>query len=114
MPNDDYVCVIELEDINEDGEKRTIKVDWQLFEYIHLAYCLTLHKLQGTQAKNLILQVERGFLLDRSWLYTAISRAENKVHIIGKEADYRYGVKKQGAYDTRKTALAEMLSDPSF
>lgn len=114
VPNDDYVCVIELEDINEDGEKRTIKVDWQLFEYIHLAYCLTLHKLQGSQAKNLIILVERGFLLDRSWLYTAISRAENKVHIIGKEADYRYGVKKQGAYDTRKTALAEMLSDPSF
>lgn len=109
VPNDDYVCVIELEDLNEYGEKRIIKVDWKLFEYIHLAYCLTLHKLQGSQAENVIILVERGLLLDRSWLYTAVSRAENKVHIIGKESDYRYGVKKQGAYDTRKTALAEML-----
>ncbi|WP_420844462.1 ATP-binding domain-containing protein [Idiomarina rhizosphaerae] len=76
---------------------------------MHLAYCLTLHKLQGLQTKNVIILVERGFLLDRSWLYTAVSRAEDKLHIIGKKSDYRYGVKKKGAYDTQKTALAEML-----
>jgi exodeoxyribonuclease V alpha subunit len=109
VPNDDYACVIELEDLDEYGDKRIIKVDWQLFEYIHLAYCLTLHKVQGSQTKNVIILVERGLLLDRSWLYTAVSRAEDKLHIIGKESDYRYGVSKPGAYNTRKTGLAEML-----
>lgn len=110
-PNDDYVCVIELEDLNEYGKSRIIKVDWQLFEYIHLAYCLTLHKLQGSQASNVIILLERGILLDRSWLYTAITRSENKVLIIGKESDYRYGVSRPGAYDTRKTGLAGMLKE---
>jgi exodeoxyribonuclease V alpha subunit len=111
VATDDYACVVELEDLDEKGNKRLLEVDWQLFEYIDLAYCLTLHKLQGSQAPNVIVLLERGRLLDRSWLYTAVTRAEDKVHIIGKEADFRYGVNKQGAVDTRKTALAEMLKN---
>lgn len=110
-PTDDYACVMELEDLDEKGNKRILEVDWQLFEYIDLAYCLTLHKLQGSQAPNVIVLLERGRLLDRSWLYTAVTRSEDKVHIIGKETDFRYGVIKQGAVDTRKTALAEMLKN---
>lgn len=109
-----YACIVELEDFDEKGRKRLLEIDWQLFEYIDLAYCLTLHKLQGSQAPNVIVLLERGILLDRSWLYTAVTRAETKVHIIGKEADFRYAVNKQGAVDTRKTALAEMLKTPNF
>jgi len=111
VSTDDYACIIELEDLDERGNKRLLEVDWQLFEYIELAYCLTLHKLQGSQASNVIVLLERGMLLDRSWLYTAVTRAEDKVHIIGKESDFRYGVNKKGAVDTRKTALAEMLKN---
>ncbi|HCP98943.1 MAG TPA: hypothetical protein DIT74_14715, partial [Pseudoalteromonas sp.] len=110
-PTEDYACVLELEDLDEKGNKRLLEVDWQLFEYIDLAYCLTLHKLQGSQAPNVIVLLERGRLLDRSWLYTAVTRAEDKVHIIGTEAAFRYGVNKKGAVDTRKTALAEMLKN---
>lgn len=109
VATDKYACIVELEDFDEKGRKRLLEVDWQLFEYIDLAYCLTLHKLQGSQAPNVIVLLERGILLDRSWLYTAVTRAETKVHIIGKEGDFRYAVNKQGAVDTRKTALAEML-----
>jgi exodeoxyribonuclease V alpha subunit len=111
VATEEYSCTIELEDLDENGNKRLLEVDWQLFEYIDLAYCLTLHKLQGSQAPNVILLLERGLLLDRSWLYTAVTRAEDKVHIIGKESGFRYGVNKLGAVDTRKTALAEMLKN---
>lgn len=111
VATEEYACVIELEDFDKDGKKRTIEVDWQLFEYIDLAYALTLHKLQGSQAENVIVLLERSLLLDRSWLYTAVTRAENKVHIIGKECDFQYGISKRGAIDTRKTALSEMLKN---
>jgi|TARA_R110001583_G_scaffold184002_1_gene342888 exodeoxyribonuclease V alpha subunit len=111
VATDDYAFVVELEDLDEEGNKRRLEVGWQLFEYIDLAYCLTLHKLQGSQAPNVVVLLERGMLLDRSWLYTAVTRAEDKVHIIGKEADFRYAVNKSGAVDTRKTALAEMLKN---
>ncbi|MFA0025759.1 ATP-dependent RecD-like DNA helicase, partial [Vibrio sp. 10N.261.49.A5] len=100
VATEEYACVIELEDFDKDGKKRTIEVDWQLFEYIDLAYALTLHKLQGSQAENVIVLLERSLLLDRSWLYTAVTRAENKVHIIGKECDFQYGISKRGAIDT--------------
>ena len=40
-----------------------------------------------------------------------MTRAEDKVHIIGKDADFRHAINKQGAVDARKTALAEMLKN---
>ncbi len=111
VPTEEFACVVELEDLDENGNKRILKVNWQLFGYLELAYCLTLHKLQGSQAENVIIILERGLLLDRSWLYTAVTRAEDKVHIIGRESDFLYGIKKKGATDTRKTALLEMLKN---
>jgi exodeoxyribonuclease V alpha subunit len=110
-PTEEHACIVELEEMDQEGNKRLLKVEWRLFEYIDLAYCLTLHKLLGSQAENVIVLVERGILLDRSWLYTAVTRAESKVHIIGKESDFTYGVSKKAALDTRKTGLAEMLKN---
>jgi exodeoxyribonuclease V alpha subunit len=108
---EEVACTVQLEDLDEEGNKRTLNVDWLLFEYIDLAYCLTLHKLQGSQAPNVIVLLERGMLLDRSWIYTAITRAEKMVHLIGSKSDLDYGVSKHGAIDARKTGLQEMLSE---
>jgi exodeoxyribonuclease V alpha subunit len=111
IPTEEYACTIELEDFDLSGHKRLLKVDWNLFEYIDLAYCLTLHKLQGSQAECVIILLERGILLDRSWLYTAVTRAEKKVRIIGTKSDFLYGISKQGAFESRKTGLSKMLKN---
>lgn len=111
VPTDEYACVIALEELDEGGNARILLVDWQLFEYLDLAYCLTLHKFQGSQAQNIIVLVERSPLLDRSWLYTAVTRAEKRVHLIGKKSDFFYGIKKSGGLEMRKTALQEMLKN---
>lgn len=108
---DDIACTVELEDLDETGKNRSLAVDWQLIQDVELAYCVTLHKAQGSQASNVIVLVERGLWLDRSWLYTAITRAEQKVHLIGALSDFIYGVNKPGAISVRKTALAEMLKN---
>ena len=107
--NEEHACTVELEDVDNDGNSRVLNIDWDLFEYVELAYCLTLHKLQGSQAKNVIVLLERGQLLDRSWLYTAVTRAEDKVRIIGQKSDFEYAVYRKGASDLRKTGLVEML-----
>lgn len=106
---EEFACTVQLEDLDEEGNKRILNIDWLLFEYIDLAYCLTLHKLQGSQAPNVIVLLERGMLLDRSWIYTAITRAEQTVHMIGSKSDLYFGVKKRSAIDTRKTGLSGML-----
>jgi len=61
---------------------RTLKSD--LFDF---GYALTVHKAQGSQAKRVILFEERFAQMDedmwRRWLYTAVTRAEEELFIIG-------------------------------
>lgn len=56
-----------------------------LFDF---GYAMTVHKSQGSQAKEVLLFEERFHSMDdemwRRWLYTAITRAEEKLTIIGK------------------------------
>jgi len=63
--------------------KRTIKGD--LFDF---GYALTVHKAQGSQAKRVILFEERFSQMNdeqwRRWLYTAVTRAEEELYIIGE------------------------------
>ncbi len=55
-----------------------------LFDF---GYALTVHKAQGSQAKRVILFEERFKQMDaemwRRWLYTAVTRAEEELFIIG-------------------------------
>ncbi len=60
----------------------TLKGD--LFDF---GYALTVHKAQGSQAKKVIVFEERFKQMDdemwRRWLYTAVTRAEEELYIIG-------------------------------
>lgn len=55
---------------------------------IQLGYAITVHKMQGSQSKHIILlwyQMQRKDFLSRNMLYTAITRAEKDVIIFGSE-----------------------------
>lgn len=73
-----------LKDIPKLPNKETI----DLFDF---GYALTVHKAQGSQAKKVIVFEERFQKMDeemwRRWLYTAITRAENELYIIGDNYD---------------------------
>jgi exodeoxyribonuclease-5 len=55
--------------------------------YFDFGYALTVHKAQGSQAKKVILFDERFPKMTdddyRRWLYTAITRAEEELYIVG-------------------------------
>jgi exodeoxyribonuclease V alpha subunit len=61
----------------------------ELYEEFSLAYCLTVHKVQGSQYENIVLIIGNNH--HYSWsnsdakklLYTAISRAKSKCFILG-------------------------------
>jgi exodeoxyribonuclease V alpha subunit len=57
----------------DDGREIPI-ASWRML-YLHLAYAVTVHKLQGSQTEQAIVLVEPSRLLDRPLLYTAITRA---------------------------------------
>ena len=44
-------------------------------ESMELGYCITLHKAQGSQFPRVIIALQRSRIVDRAWLYTAITRA---------------------------------------
>ena len=55
--------------------------------FFDFGYALTVHKAQGSQAKRVVVFEERFPKMDddtfRRWLYTAVTRAEEELYIIG-------------------------------
>lgn len=64
------------------SRKKSVSVD--LFDF---GYAITVHKAQGSQARRVILFEERFSKMDdemwKKWLYTAVTRAEEELIIIG-------------------------------
>lgn len=51
--------------------------------YLQHAYAITCHQAQGSEFDCVIVALEKSRLLDRSWLYTATTRAKQKVIFLG-------------------------------
>lgn len=60
--------------------------------YLAPAYAISVHKAQGSQWPIVILSVFRSRLLDRSLLYTAVTRASEQVILVGSREDFRTGI----------------------
>jgi len=50
---------------------------------LQLGYALTGHKAQGDQARVVVIPLYTSQVLDPSWLYTAITRAQRQVVLVG-------------------------------
>lgn len=79
-----------------------------------LSYCCSIHSVQGSQAKAVIVVIDRSHvrMLSRNLCYTAVSRAQEKLVLIGDEAAIQEGLKVQEEKE-RDTELCEILLDKS-
>ena len=77
------------------------------------AYCLTVHKAQGSEFNNVILPISMSYyaMLNNQWLYTAITRASDKVIIIGENYAFERAVKKDIQID--RNSYIDILSNNS-
>ena len=75
-----------------------------------LAYTISIHSCQGSQAKAVIVVIDRSHvrMLSRNLCYTAVSRAQERLILIGDEAAIQEGLKVQEEKE-RDTELKEML-----
>lgn len=66
-------------------ESKLVQYSSANFENVSLAYCLTVHKSQGSEFPIMLLPLSSGpkMLLARNLLYTAITRASDTVVLIG-------------------------------
>lgn len=76
---------------------------------VNTMHALTVHKSQGSQAAEVtvLLPPEDSRLLTRELLYTAVTRAERKVRLVGSEAEVRAAVLRQAV---RATGLRQRLA----
>ncbi len=75
-----------------------------------LSYCVSIHSAQGSQAKAVIVVIDRSHvrLLSRNLCYTAVSRAQERLILIGNEVAIQEGLKVQEE-KIRDTGLKEIL-----
>ena len=65
----------------DDGVTRPLTLD--MLEDIDLGFAVTVHKAQGSQWRRVIVPVTHSRLLDRTLLYTAVTRAQTQVVLVG-------------------------------
>lgn len=92
-PDDIYEARIDMGDFYFEGDidarqfgKEYTKIDEESeCEYFDWAYCITTHKSQGSEWKNVLIIEEGEFMfkgdLWRRWLYTAATRAKERLII---------------------------------
>jgi exodeoxyribonuclease V alpha subunit len=66
-----------------DGHEKPMEMVMQDLENMDLAYAISIHKSQGSQFQRVIVPVFPSRLLDRTLLYTAITRAVEQVVVLG-------------------------------
>ena len=66
-------------------DERTAEYDQSELDEIELAYAISIHKSQGSEFSTVILPLVYGppMLMNRNILYTAVTRARNRVCIVG-------------------------------
>ena len=80
-----------------------------VLDCMELGYAITLHKAQGSQFPRIIIAVQKGKIVDRAWLYTAITRAEAEIHIVGSSDDLRVITEAHSNSHKRNSYLVELL-----
>ncbi len=93
-----------------DGRRSTYQRS-ELSE-LTLAYATTVHKLQGSEIRNMILPVTMAHkpMLYRNLIYTGVSRATDLCVLVGEEEALRYAVGNAPA-STRNTRFADRMRD---
>lgn len=82
--------------------------EWQR---LTLAYCISIHKSQGSQFDMVILPMVRQYnrMLQRNLLYTAITRAKSKLILLGDPEAFAICIKNESV--NRNTSLLLRLRD---
>ena len=68
-------------------DDRQAQYDFSMLGELELAYAMTVHKSQGSEYRAVILTAWPGskYLLTRSVLYTAVTRAKELLIVVGSE-----------------------------
>jgi len=121
LQNGSLGFLVEVEDPREDNDPTGVLawVDWdngeriavtpEILEHLERSYSITIHKSQGSQFHRVIVPITKSQLLDRTLLYTAITRAQSQVILVGDVDAARAAVLAPRKSDLRQVALRALL-----
>jgi hypothetical protein len=78
---------------------------------LDLAYALTVHKYQGSEAPIIVSPIHRSsgpLILQRNWLYTCISRAKSRCVLVGQRSEIPQIISRKNQ-QVRYSRLSEFL-----
>jgi exodeoxyribonuclease V alpha subunit len=96
----------------DDGVRRPIVE--AMLDDLELGYAITIHKAQGSQWPRVIVPLTGNRLLDRTMVYTAVTRAQRQVLIVGDEAAARGAVESEPRVQRRQVALDLLLTSTVY
>ena len=114
--NGDIGFIYDIDHKNQSMEivfdDRTVIYDFSYLEELEHAYAITVHKSQGSEYPIVIIPAYRApeMLLTRNMLYTAVTRAQNMVIIVGDESIVKTMVE-NNKQTLRYTGLARLIGD---
>jgi exodeoxyribonuclease V alpha subunit len=89
-----------------DGESSPRTLQLEDLMDLTLAHAITCHKLQGSQAARVVVPIYESRVLDPSWVYTAITRAERQVILVGDLTVLRMALRRSRTAENRRVGFA--------
>jgi exodeoxyribonuclease V alpha subunit len=80
---------------------------------LSLAYCISVHKAQGSQFRNVVMPILPTANMDRAMIYTAVTRAIDRVILVGSVVGFDQGVRPHPRSLDRDVALMLRSSEPA-
>jgi exodeoxyribonuclease V alpha subunit len=95
----------------DDG--RRIVLGFSELETLRLAYAMSIHKAQGSQARAVVIPLFRGHhvMLTRNLVYTGVTRASELAVLVGQPEALTVALGRRDAH-RRYTRLAERVAGP--
>jgi exodeoxyribonuclease V alpha subunit len=93
-----------------DWEGRRIPLRISDLDWLELGYAISIHKAQGSQFPRVIVPILPGRLLDRTLIYTACTRAESQIILVGDVQAMRKAVEAVPRAHLRRVALPRFLA----
>ena len=94
------------------SDNRTVEYGLEEMANIELSYATTIHKAMGSEYDTVIIPILRShaILLNRNLVYTAITRAKNKVFLVGEKTMLMMAIHKNET-GKRNTMLGKRIGN---
>lgn len=128
LQNGSLGVVVQVDDepqmlTDDDGEESGLALAWvewddgvrrpiveEMLDDLELGYAITVHKAQGSQWPRVIVPLTGHRLLDRTLVYTAVTRAQRQVLLVGDAAAAKKAVEGLPRAHARQVSLDLLLS----